>query len=139
MKCKDFDLRKRQLFVSGSGAKGGRNRVLQIKQEHIALVEYLIKDKKPNDRVVSIRSDSICNYLRDICVRLNDTEILRKKTSIHCMRKWRATKHFLEIYKATNDKEYALGETCIFLGHSKNRLDIARHYILLDKKQFDVL
>ena len=132
LKCKDFDLQKMQLFVSGAGAKGGRNRVLPIKQEHIPLVEYLIKDKKPNDRVVSIRSDSICNYLRDICVRLNYTDILKAKTSIHCMRKWRATKHFLEIYQKTNDKEYALGETCVFLGHSQNRRDIARHYILLD-------
>lgn len=136
LKCKDFNLDTMQLFISGSGAKGGRNRVLSIKQEQIPLVEYLIKDKKPNDRVVPIRSDSICNYLRDICVRLNYTDILKAKTSIHCMRKWRATKHFLEIYQKTNDKEYALEETCVFLGHSKNRRDIARHYILLDNIKF---
>ncbi len=132
LKCKDFRLDTMQLYVSGSGAKGGRNRTLEIKEEHIPLVNYLIQGKNPNDRVVPIRANSICNYLRDVCIKLGYHDILKAKTSIHCMRKWAATNFFLECYQQTKDKEYAIGETCKFLGHSQNRMDIARHYILLD-------
>ena len=46
LKCKDFNLDTMQLFISGAGAKGGRNRVLPIKQEHIPLGQGF-KDMSP--------------------------------------------------------------------------------------------
>ena len=134
LKVKDFSLDKMQLRISGSGAKGGRGRILEIREGDIPLIKYLTNGKGPNDRVIPIRKNSICNYLHNVCAKLGFKDILDSKTSYHALRKYRAIKYYEELISNGVDKHTAQGITCEFLGHSRNRVDIARHYLLLNRK-----
>lgn len=134
LKVKDFSLDKMQLRIAGSGAKGGRVRTLEIKKEDIPLIKYLTNGKGTNDRVIPIRKNSICNYLHNVCVKLGFKDILDNKTSFHALRKYRAIKYYNELISKGIDKNTAQGIVCEFLGHSRNRVDIARHYLLLNRR-----
>jgi integrase len=134
LRCKDFNLKNMTLHIDGSGAKGGRSRTLKIEKEDLPLINMLTKGKSENDKIIPIRANSACGYLRNVCQKLGFNDILNAKSSYHALRKYRATAMYHSLLEKGFNESKAQGLVCEFLGHSKSRSDIAEHYILKNMK-----
>lgn len=133
IQVQDVSLENRILHIHGD--KGGRNRDLQIPEEAVPyLKKMLIGKDNPTDRLVPLRPDSVCAYLNRICKELNYhgefDNIIKARTSIHCLRRYKATAMYEELIK-THSKKEAENLVCKFLGHGENRKDIIGRYIFI--------
>lgn len=118
-------------------SKGKRNRDIQLtKDEREFLVKFLErkgygeKSALGKERIVPLRSDSLCCYLNRICKQLGYSNIVESKTSYHALRKYTITQYYKEQRKLYGDKK-AREMSMERLGHSKNRKDLFNTYILL--------
>lgn len=118
-------------------SKGKRSRDILLTGDDRKFFEELIKkhrdrgkDVSNRERIVALRSDSICAYLNRICKKLGYSNIIEKKTSYHALRKYTITKFYREqekIHGKNKAKEMAMER----LGHGKGRKDLFETYILL--------
>lgn len=104
--------------------KGGRNRTITIEnnKEFVQLCKELRSGKNPNDRLFSVKSDSVNKFIRRRCSALGiKTPDGQVKSGNHSIRKNVAT----NMYKKTGSGS----KVSVFLGHGKCRPDVERAYI----------
>ena len=112
-----------KVYVDIRKDKGGRNRTICIEnKEFVQLCKELRSGKNPNDRLFSVKSDSVNKFIRRrcsaLCIKTRDGQT---KSGNHSIRKNVAT----NLYRKTGS-----GSTVSqFLGHGKCRPDIERAYI----------
>ena len=103
--------------------KGGRNRTITIEnnKEFVQLCKELRSGKNPNDRLFSVKSDSVNKFIRRCCSALGiKTPDGQTKSGNHSIRKNVATSY---------SKSHGVGKTMEFLGHGKDRPDLEKVYI----------
>lgn len=126
LRKKDFDFDKMTIHIHKS--KGGRNRDIAIRPEHVKTIKALTKNKLPKDKLFNVKASSISSYLSNICKKLGYNEFIEAKSSIHALRKYAAREFYKEQLKKYN-KKVALENTMNFLGHGKERSDLKRTYL----------
>lgn len=120
----------RDIHISGNTVqidirkdKGGRNRTITIEnnKEFVQFCKELRSGKNPNDRLFSVKSDSVNKFIRRrcsaLCIKTRDGQT---KSGNHSIRKNVATNY---------SKKYGVGKTMEFLGHGKDRPDLEKVYI----------
>lgn len=126
IQVRDVDLVNMKLHIHED--KGKRSRDLDIRPTEVEMLRKLIIDKNATDRLIPLRSDSICAYLNRICKVLGYTNITNAKTSYHCLRKYSITQYYKEQEKMVGYKK-AEQLASIRLGHGKDRKDIIDRYL----------
>ncbi len=97
--------------------KGKRNR------------DIIVGNKVGNQRLIPVKSASINVYARRCFKEMGFTNLLNNKTSIHAIRKYRATQYVNEKEKEVG-RAKAIEMAISMLGHGKEREDLKRIYIL---------
>ena len=126
LQVRDVDLVNMKLHIHED--KGKRSRDLDIRPAEIEMLKNMINGKNPTDRLIPLRSDSICAYLNRVCKILGYTNITDAKTSYHCLRKYSITQYYKEQEKIVGPKR-AEQLASIRLGHGEDRKDIIDRYI----------
>lgn len=123
IKVQDVSIRNNDVFISIRNDKGGRNRtvVIENNKEFANFCRELRSGKNPNDRLFSVKSDSVNKFIRRRASALGIQRDGKTLSGNHSIRKNVAT----NLYRKTGS-----GSTVSqFLGHGKCRPDIERAYI----------
>lgn len=128
IQVRDIDFVNMKLHIHED--KGKRSRDLDIRPQDIEMLKNLIAGRSGTDRLIPLRSDSICAYLNRVCKVLGYTNITNAKTSYHCLRKYSITQYFKEQEKIYGTKR-AEQLASIRLGHGEDRKDIINRYIFI--------
>lgn len=126
IKVQDVSIRNNDTtFIHVRNDKGGRFRtvVIENNKEFANFCRELRRGKNPNDRLFSVKSDSVNKFIRRrasaLGIRTPDGQV---KSGNHSIRKNVAT----NMYK-NNGRDF--GSVMTFLGHSREREDLREIYI----------
>jgi len=118
------NLEKMELKVHG---KGGKFRTLPILKENVGLLKDLTEGKKPSDKLINMKKDSINQFLNRTMKKL-DLKDKYPKSGVHAIRKLRAQ----EVYdkaRETMSKKESMDYVNKYLGHGKDRYDSFHVYV----------
>ena len=126
----DWDRRNGTLQIFR--AKGGRTRVLPVETAaQRELLERLTRGKRPNERICPVLPDSVNKTLARTEDRVGGCENIRaQKQGIHAIRKMVAQERYDRLRAEGMGYQEALGEVTHYLGHGRNRADLAETYII---------
>lgn len=128
LKGMDIDIEKGVLHIVDS--KGKRSRDIKIfTSQQLEICNYIKNTVKENERVCSLRENSVNAYLRRALLKNNITLYQEKKTGVHALRKHYAKRDYLNNLDKTKSKEKAWSQTSLNLGHSSNRKVLMNTYV----------
>lgn len=123
----NVDLLNNELTVYG---KGGRRRVIPIKEEDKAFLESLIRGKKPNEKICDITGKAINKYLHEgLSACGYDEKYNDAKTGVHAIRKMVAQREYDARRNNGESQEQALAWVNLYLGHSEDRTSLNAVYV----------
>jgi len=73
LKVKYIDLKGQQIHITDNTAKGGRYRAVNINKEDMGVLRAIVKDKDPEDKVVSVTGRWLQKVVKTVCDK-NDIE-----------------------------------------------------------------
>lgn len=124
---RDIDLNKGVIRVIDG--KGGRDREVTIRQEDKAFFTDLKANYGDMERICPVQNDSINKAISREMEKL-DMKEKYEDTSIHCIRKMYAQEQFDRYRDEGMEIREALGQVSVDLGHSENRLELMKEYVL---------
>lgn len=127
LQYRDIDWENKKLHIIDS--KGKRSRVIDITSDDIAFLRKITQGLTGKDRLIPLKSDSICAYLNRACKHLGYENITKAKTSYHSLRKYSISVKMQEKEKELGSKKAAKQYCMDYLGHSKNRSDLQSVYL----------
>ena len=127
LQYRDIDWENKKLHIIDS--KGKRSRVIDITNDDIAFLRKITQGLTGKDRLIPLRSDSICAYLNRACKHLGYENITKAKTSYHSLRKYSISVKMQEKEKELGSKKAAKQYCMNYLGHGKNRSDLQSVYL----------
>jgi len=127
LQYRDIDWENKKLHIIDS--KGKRSRVIDITGDDIAFLKKITQSLADKDRLIPLKSDSICAYLNRACKHLGYDNITQAKTSYHSLRKYSISLKMQEKEKELGSKKAAKQYCMDYLGHSKNRSDLQSVYL----------
>lgn len=110
-------------------SKGKRSRDITITDDDKKFLREITYGKSNKDRIIPLQADSICAYLSRACKTLGFNDIVKAKTSYHCLRKYSISKYYNEQIKVDNNIKNASAKSMDRLGHSRNRTDLRAVYL----------
>lgn len=125
-----FDVKLDQGILHIHGAKGGRNRDIEIRPQDVEMLKRIMDGKRPSEKLIPLKTDTVCCYINRACKKLGFNEIVAAKTSVHCLRKYSITNYYKEKCKEVGP-DRARELAMLRLGHSKDRMDLFKTYIKL--------
>lgn len=124
---RDINLDKGTVFIKD--AKGGRDRDVPIRNEDKQYFANLKASVGATERICPVQSDSINKAVQRTMERVGIADKY-KDTSIHSIRKMYAQEEY-DRYRAEGmEIDKALGQVSVQLGHSENRLELMKEYVL---------
>lgn len=126
IKVKDVNIDSGILHIHES--KGKRSRDIEMTKSDIEFMKKMIEGKEKNERLIPLKSDSVCAYLSRCCRHLNFENIVSCKSSYHALRKATIRRYYKEKIKEVGEKkarEMALQR----LGHGSRRSDLEKIYL----------
>lgn len=124
---RDINLEKGTVHVADG--KGGRDRDIPIRAEDKGYFANLKASVGDRERICPVQSDSINKAVQRTMERVGIADKY-KDTSIHSIRKMYAQNEF-DRYRAEGmEIDKALGQVSVQLGHSENRLELMKEYVL---------
>lgn len=124
---RDINLEKGTVHIHR--AKGGRNRDVQIRPEDKGYFANLKASVGATERICPVQSDSINKAVQRTMERVGIADKY-KDTSIHSIRKMYAQEQYDRYREQGMEINQALGAVSVDLGHSENRLELMREYVL---------
>lgn len=124
---RDIDLQKGTIHVQDG--KGGRDRDITIREEDKQYFADLKAQYSDTERICPVKSDSINKAIQREMEKL-DMKDKYADTSIHCIRKMYAQEQYDRYRDAGYEIKESLGKVSIDLGHSENRLELMKSYVL---------
>lgn len=124
---RDIDLNKGTIHVVDG--KGGRDRDVTIREEDKQYFANLKAQHGDYERICPVQSDSINKAIRRQMERL-EMQNKYTDTSIHCVRKMYAQEQYDHYREQGMEINQALGAVSVDLGHSENRLELMKSYVL---------
>lgn len=124
---RDIDLNKGTVFVKDG--KGGRDRHIPIRAEDKGYFANLKASVGETERICPVQSDSINKAVQRCMERVGISEKYQD-TSIHSIRKMYAQEQFNSYREQGMEIDKALGAVSVDLGHSENRLELMKEYVL---------
>ena len=124
---RDINLEKGTVHVADG--KGGRDRDVNIRQEDKQFFADLKASVGETERICPIQSDSVNKAVQRCMERVGIAEKY-KDTSIHSIRKMYAQEQFNNYREQGMEINQALGQVSVDLGHSENRLELMKEYVL---------
>lgn len=124
---RDIDLNKGTIHVVDG--KGGRDRDVTIREEDKQYFANLKASVGDRERICPVQSDSINKAIRRQMERL-EMQNKYTDTSIHCVRKMYAQEQYDHYREQGMEINQALGAVSVDLGHSENRLELMKSYVL---------
>lgn len=124
---RDIDLNKGTIHVVDG--KGGRDRDVTIREEDKQYFANLKAQYGDTERICPVQSDSINKAIRREMERL-EMQDKYTDTSIHCVRKMYAQEQYDHYREQGMEINQALGAVSVDLGHSENRLELMKSYVL---------
>lgn len=112
-------------------SKGNRSRDLDVTKPEDR--DFLINRKQEcgdNQRLVSIKEDSINKFLQRNLNELHLTVYQERDTGVHAIRKMVAQERYDEERAKGHTQQEALDTVSNFLGHGNNRNDLMKKYVL---------
>lgn len=129
IRLSDIDEQKMQLHIHES--KGGRSRDIEISKDDLAFLKKAFEGKSENERLISIKEDSVNRWLSRMEEKCGIREKYRNtKSGVHAIRKMKAQELYDEYRQAGYSKEEALAKTSVYLGHGENRKKLMEQYVL---------
>ena len=124
---RDINISKGVINVVDS--KGGRDREVPIRPQDKDYFIDLKSKYKDYERICPVKSDSINEPIQ---TELQKQGLKEKytNTSIHSIRKLYAQEEFDRLRKEGLEIKQALGEVSVLLGHSDNRIELMKEYVL---------
>ena len=148
--CRDLHFSKSNAFsviIDIKNDKGSRDRTIEVQdKEFYKLCRSLVSGKNCNDLLFGgIKKESANRWLNRRMHKLNITVPLDKsignkrilKSGFHSVRKASIREYYQKQYNhyikqgfsETESKKLAEGDSCIRLGHSRDRKDVISHYL----------
>lgn len=127
LQYRDIDWENKKLHIIDS--KGKRSRVIDITNDDIAFLRKITQGLSDKDRIIAVKSDTICAFLNRICKTLGYDNLVRAKTSYHALRKYSISIKLKEKEKELGSKSAAKKYCMDYLGHGKNRSDLQSVYL----------
>lgn len=124
---RDIDLNKNIVHVADG--KGGRDRDINIRPEDKQYFADLKANTGDYERVCPIQSDSVNKAVQRCMERVGIADKY-KDTSIHAIRKMYAQEQYDRYREQGLEINQALGQVSVDLGHSENRLELMKEYVL---------
>lgn len=129
LKGKDIQLDKGVLHIHES--KGGRSRDIPItKESDRAFLEALKSQYADNQRIVSIKEDSVNRFLQRELEKIGLEQYRERGTGIHAIRKMYAQETFDELRQRGYEIKDSLDRVSELLGHGRDRDELMRQYVL---------
>lgn len=114
IKKQDIDLEKNVVVIKNT--KGGKELLRKLTKEEMGIVKEVLEKKYDKDRLLSIKSESVNDYLRTIEDKMN-----LDRHSFHDIRRYVAQKKYDNCRQNGDSKEEAIRKTSFFLNHGCNR------------------
>lgn len=128
VKGKDINLEKKLLHIHES--KGKRSRYIPIDNlEKLEICNRIKSYITDNERVCKLKEDSINATIRRMLLKNKITKYKDAKTGVHSIRKYYATKTYINKLGEKNDEKEAWDSTAIELGHNKGRQALKNVYV----------
>ncbi|MEG2985081.1 MAG: tyrosine-type recombinase/integrase [Peptostreptococcaceae bacterium] len=127
IRVKDINLEEKILHIHQS--KGGRSRDLPIREYQMQMVEKMILNREDNDRVVTIKEDSINRWLGRELEKNGIRDYNAEKTGVHCIRKMVAQEKYDEFRNEGYTRAEARDLTSEYLGHGEDREELMKEYV----------
>ena len=124
---RDINLEKNTIHVADG--KGGRDRDVPIRSEDKQYFANLKASVGATERICPIQSDSVNKAVQRCMERVGISEKYQD-TSIHSIRKMYAQQEFDKYREQGMEIDKALGQVSVQLGHSENRLELMKEYVL---------
>lgn len=124
---RDINVEKGTIHVVDG--KGGRDRDITIREEDKQYFADLKAQYSDTERICPVRNDSINKAIQRELERL-DMKDKYADTSIHCIRKMYAQEQYDRYRDEGYEIKEALGQVSVDLGHSENRLELMKSYVL---------
>lgn len=124
---RDINLQKGTIHVADG--KGGRDRDVQMRPEDKQFWTDLKASVDGCERICPVKEDSINKAIQR---EMEKIELKDKysDTSIHCIRKMYAQEQFDRYRDEGMEIREALGAVSVDLGHSKDRIELMKEYVL---------
>lgn len=127
LQARDINVEKSTIHVADS--KGGRDRDITIREEDKQYFADLKAQYSDYERICPVQSDSINKAIQRELERL-DMKDKYADTSIHCIRKMYAQEQYDRYREQGYEINESLGKVSVDLGHSENRLELMKSYVL---------
>lgn len=127
LQARDINVEKSTIHVVDG--KGGRDRDITIREEDKQYFADLKAQYSDYERICPVKSDSINKAIQREMEKL-DMKDKYADTSIHCIRKMYAQEQYDRYRDAGYEIKEALGAVSLDLGHSENRLELMKSYVL---------
>lgn len=124
---RDINLEKGTVHVADG--KGGRDRDIPIRAEDKGYFANLKASVGDRERICPVQNDSINKAVQRQMERVGIANKY-KDTSIHAIRKMYAQEQFNSYREQGMEIDKALGAVSVDLGHSENRLELMKEYVL---------
>ena len=124
---RDINLKENTVHINKS--KGGRSRDVPIRPEDKGYFANLKAQYGEYERICPVQSDSINKAIQRTMERTGIADRY-KDTSVHSIRKMYAQEQFNRYREQGMEINQALGAVSVDLGHSENRLELMREYVL---------
>lgn len=127
IRVKDIDENRMNLHIHRS--KGGLSRDISINKTELSMLKEYAKGKAAEQRIIPITNNAVDRFLRVQCKLNGLTKYAEAKTGVHAIRKMVAQERYDKLRNEGKTKQEAREIVTEFLGHGKNRKDVARVYI----------
>ncbi len=127
IKVKDINIEEKTLHIHQS--KGGRSRDLPIEEKHMQIIERMLLNREENDRVVTIKEDSINRWLGRELEKNGIRDYNAEKTGVHCIRKMVAQERYNEFRDEGYTRNESRDMTSEYLGHGEDREELMKEYV----------
>ncbi|MDK0628322.1 integrase domain-containing protein [Clostridium perfringens] len=124
---RDINLEKGTVHVADG--KGGRDRDVKIRPEDKGYFANLKASVGDRERICPVQNDSINKAVQRQMERVGIANKYQD-TSIHAIRKMYAQEQYDRYREQGLEINQALGQVSVDLGHSENRLELMREYVL---------
>lgn len=128
LQARDYNEKTGQLSIIDG--KGGRDRVITLKEGDRAYFEYLKSNcKLDTERFVPIQHESVNTGVRRLLKEAGLNEYIEQKTSVHAIRKMVAQEMYDEQKALGKEGIEAFNPVSEYLGHGEGRYDLFKAYI----------
>lgn len=124
---RDINLEKGTVHVADG--KGGRDRDITIRAEDKVYFANLRASVDDRERICPVQNDSINKAVQRCMERIGISEKYQD-TNIHSIRKMYAQEQYDRYREQGLEINQALGQVSVDLGHSENRLELMKEYVL---------